>query len=125
MTPRDKHIVYRENFLPNQLPGLQAWYDLSQPSSYIIGTGVKLLGDLSGNSNTNVLALNGTTTNFASDLDSAPLRITGDIDLRCYVALDSWTPVGRQGLICKWNAGSNRAYLFQIEPTTGVIALGL
>lgn len=103
-----------KGWTPYILPNLAAWYDLSDSSSYITATGVKLLGDKSGNSNVNVLALNGVAGNYASTPDSVPLSITGDIDIRVNVALTSWTPGAIWGLLAKYAGAGNRSYQFYI-----------
>lgn len=97
-----------------------AYYDLL-PENYITATGLKLLGDKSGNSGVNVLALNGVAGNYASALDSVPLSITGDIDLRAYVALNDWTSGAFQYLISKILTDGQGAYDFAINATGNLI----
>ena len=41
---------------------------------------------------TNGLVLSGLFGNYASTPDSAALSITGDIDIKCKVAMADWTP---------------------------------
>lgn len=70
-----------------------------------------------------VLDLPGTAGNYASTPDSVGNSVTGDLDLRCKVTLDDWTPAANQSLIVKWNTTSNqRAYVFQMQ-TTGKLAI--
>jgi hypothetical protein len=64
------------------------------------------------------LYLPGVASNDASAPDAAALDITGDIDIRCKVALDDWTPATEQGLVTKINS-SQFAYGFTVVPTTG------
>lgn len=57
------------------------------------------------------LSLPGTSGNFASALDADVLDIVGDIDLRCEVAFDDWTPASNQEIISKSvTAGDQRSY---------------
>jgi hypothetical protein len=56
------------------------------------------------------LYLPGVNSNFASTPDSAALDITGDIDIRCKVAMDDWTPSAIQYLIAKYGAAGQRSY---------------
>ena len=60
------------------------------------------------------LRLPGTAGNYASAPSSTALSITGDIDLRARVALDSWTPATPQSLITKF--GDTRSYWFGVDP---------
>ena len=62
----------------------------------------------------NYLYLPGINLNYASAPDSAALDVTGDIDLRCKVALDDWTPTGNASIISKWGNAGNQSYLFQV-----------
>jgi concanavalin A-like lectin/glucanase superfamily protein len=52
----------------DNIPSLVARYDLTSPSNYIISSGssIELIADLSGNSATNVLALDAAASNYAS-----------------------------------------------------------
>jgi hypothetical protein len=73
----------------------------------------------------NYMYLPGVGTNWASTPDSAAVSVTGDIDLRCKVALDDWTPSSAaQFLIFKDAQGGNqRSYAFYVR-TDGKLALG-
>lgn len=69
------------------------------------------------------LSLPGTTGNYATSPDSSALDVTGDIDLRCQVALTDWTPTTTNVLISKWNStGNQRSYQMTVAPT-GVLQL--
>jgi hypothetical protein len=68
------------------------------------------------------LALTGTAGNYASSPNAAPLQITGDIDLRCKVALDDWTPSTENDLIAKEVTSTTRAYRFYVLPS-GVLGI--
>lgn len=105
---------------PNS-PNLAAWYDISDvstlrnnagnvPSS---GDSIKLVGDLSGNSNVNVLALNGVAGNYGSSPNAAALQITGDIDIRIYCQLVTYAPTAINRLVAK-RAANNTGYDFAI-----------
>jgi hypothetical protein len=58
---------------------------------------------------------NGTTGRYASTPDSAAVSVTGDIDLRCQVALDDWTPGASMAFFGKYDAGSQRSYIMFID----------
>lgn len=59
--------------------------------------------------------LNGVAGNYFSTPDSAALSITGDIDVRAYVALADWTPAATQTIIAKYDTGANkRSYFFGV-----------
>ena len=62
------------------------------------------------------LYLPGAASNYASAPDSAAVSITGDIDIRCKVALDDWTPATQQALVSKWNTvGNNLSYTLFVQ----------
>lgn len=68
------------------------------------------------------LSLTGTVGNYASSPNAAPLQITGDIDLRCKVSLDDWTPSTDNNLIAKEVNTILRAYRFYVLPS-GALAI--
>jgi hypothetical protein len=69
------------------------------------------------------LYLPGITGNWASTPDAAVLDITGDIDIRCKVALDDWTPITVQrSLVSKRASAPNISYSFDVA-TTGELLL--
>jgi hypothetical protein len=69
------------------------------------------------------LVLGGIAGNYARTPDSAPLSITGDIDIQVKVAMADWTPAVGCSLISKRVAsGNNRAYDFQVS-TDGKLVL--
>jgi hypothetical protein len=71
----------------------------------------------------NYMYLPGVASNYASAPDAAALDITGDIDLRCKVALDDWTPAANTTLIAKYTTtGNQRSYRMYIG-TSGQIVL--
>ena len=68
------------------------------------------------------LYLPGINLNAATTPDAAVLDITGDIDLRCKVSLDDWTPSTLGVLISKYGAAGNRSYQFYVN-TTGTLEI--
>lgn len=57
------------------------------------------------------LNLPGTSGNYASTPDTATLDITGDIDIRAYIAMDDWTPTTDTCVIGKYTTtGNQRSY---------------
>jgi len=67
------------------------------------------------------LYLPGVSGNYVSSPDSAALDITGDIDIRAYVAADDWTPAANMALVARYNTTGNlRAYLLQLN-TAGTL----
>jgi len=68
--------------------------------------------------------LNGTSGNYLSTPDSAALDITGDIDLRCELAMVDWTPSSFTIVLGKNDTGSIRSYYLAIA-ATGVLNLAL
>lgn len=66
-------------------------------------------------SGTNYGYLNGVSGNYFSTPDAAPLDITGDIDLRAWVALNDWTPGTSNVVVCKDTTGAGgRSYSFRV-----------
>lgn len=61
------------------------------------------------------------TDDYAETPDHADLDVTGDIDVRCAVALTEWAPGDRpegQSLVSKWNNGGltgEKSYLFRVR----------
>lgn len=56
--------------------------------------------------------LPGVTGNYCSTPDAAPLHITGDIDLRCRVAMDTWTPAAASAFLGRWTVAPQLSFLF-------------
>lgn len=56
-----------------------------------------------------------TSGDYISAPDSAALSITGDLDLRCRVALDDWTPTPVMDLISKEGSSTTRSYVFRVS----------
>lgn len=71
--------------------------------------------------NNGYIYLPGIAANYASVPHASPLSITGDIDIRARVALNSWFPSSSaNSILGKWNSGGNqRSFVFQIAVTTG------
>lgn len=73
------------------------------------------------NENQPYVYLPGVANNSLSAPDSAALDITGDIDLRCELAADDWTPAATSGLLGKWDGGTT-SYLLWVN-TAGTLSL--
>ncbi|MFZ9922746.1 MAG: hypothetical protein ACO3E4_07535, partial [Candidatus Nanopelagicaceae bacterium] len=73
---------------------------------------------------TNYVYLPGVASNYLSVPDANDLDITGDIDLRAYVAMDDWTPAGVREIIAKYSTalGNQRSYRLGLN-TTGTLLL--
>ncbi|MFZ9922747.1 MAG: hypothetical protein ACO3E4_07540, partial [Candidatus Nanopelagicaceae bacterium] len=70
---------------------------------------------------TNYVYLPGVASNLMTVPNSAALNITGDIDLRAYIAPDSWTPAAQQTIIAKYTtAGNNRSFMLRLN-TNGTL----
>jgi hypothetical protein len=66
--------------------------------------------------------LSGVSGNYLGTPNAAANQITGDIDLRVYVSLPSWTPaVGAQGFISKSLNDGNAAYDFGITTSGNIV----
>ena len=66
---------------------------------------------------TNYVYTTGVSGNSLSVPDAANLRITGDIDVRAYVALDDWTPSTTNEICSKSGGTGNRGWLFNVSTT--------
>jgi hypothetical protein len=79
--------------------------------------------DWPGDNQGNYVYLPGVAANYLSVPDNANLQITGDIDIRAQLAMDSWTPASAQALVSKWlTTGNQRAYYLFVG-TTGLLIL--
>lgn len=63
---------------------------------------------------TNYVYTPGTSGNFLQVPDAANFDITGDIDLRGYVALDDWTPAAIGTIVSKSDVSTNHSYVLQV-----------
>jgi hypothetical protein len=71
----------------------------------------------------NYVYLSGATNNYMLVADAPPLDVTGDLDIRCKVALDDWTPGTSSSLVSKFTTGANqRSFNFRVD-TTGALRL--
>ena len=70
----------------------------------------------------NYVYLSGASGNYMSAPDNPPLDITTDLDLRCKVALDDWTPGAISVLLNKWSTSGNFSYTFYVA-TSGSLVL--
>lgn len=69
------------------------------------------------------MAVADTDTDYASAPDSAPLNITGDIDIRLDVTLDDWNGGVQQVLLGKYNIDSNDRGYALVLTSTGLLRL--
>jgi hypothetical protein len=60
-------------------------------------------------------ASGGTPGNLLSVPDSTALDITGDIDIRCKIACDDWTPAAAMYILTKYTTGGNLSYVLQVN----------
>jgi len=109
---------------PLELASNAAWYSLSEAASnstYLIDGSNRLyyVADRSGNSAVNGLICPGVAGNNASAPDSAALSITGDIDIRIWIALADWTPSAKQQIMGK-RSGSTDFWQFGVN-TNGTL----
>jgi len=58
---------------------------------------------------------------YATTPDSVNNSITGDFELRCYLALDDYTPAAYQDIFGKGAGGGQFSYLFRINQTNGAL----
>jgi hypothetical protein len=71
---------------------------------------------------TNYVYLPGVTTSFLSVPNDSPVQITGDIDVRQWVALDDWTPSSDNEVGSKTGGAGSRGWIFQVI-STGALRL--
>jgi hypothetical protein len=98
---------------PRRLPGIEAWYDVSDLSSltYDSSNRVSLVADKSGKSSVNCLCCDGTSSNSASVPDAAAISITGAIDIAVRVGCPAWQSATTKMLLAK-DASGQRSYAF-------------
>lgn len=83
-------------------------------SSYVV---TEATGPAINSSTAKFAQLPGTSGSYFSTPDSSVNSITGDIDIRAYVALDDWTPTAFQTLVAK-DTASGRSYTFGVDSTS-------
>ncbi len=66
--------------------------------------------------------LNGVSGNYFYCADLAAQRVTGDLDVTLYCAMDDWTPAASGTLIAKSGLGGNRGWYLQVN-TAGNLVL--
>ncbi len=116
---------------PLQLGNVAAWFDALDSASMIYDSSnrIALRCDKSGNSGTGSgtstgLYLRTATGQYASAPDAAPLRITGDIDIRADLALATYASGAAQTFLVKGTGGGvSRAYQFVFNATGQLIFL--
>jgi hypothetical protein len=59
--------------------------------------------------------IQGASSNRLTVPDAAPLKITGDLDVRVRVALDDWTPASGGNLASKFGGSGNRSWSFTMQ----------
>lgn len=112
-------LVFDANFV-GQRVNAASFTESSSNAATVTINGTALLGWVTP-SVSDGLYCSGVTNAFINANDAAVLRITGDIDLRAYVAPTSWTPAAAQDLLSKYNGGLNqRSYMLQLA-ASGVI----
>jgi hypothetical protein len=62
------------------------------------------------------LRLPGTTGNVVLGQNGPGLSVTGDIDIRAWVAPDSWSPASPESLVTKFGGQGNRSYWLGLDP---------
>lgn len=62
----------------------------------------------------NYAYLPGVASNFLSVSHQASFNVTGDLDLRVYVAMDDWTPASSQNLLARWE-GLDIAFFWYLQ----------
>jgi hypothetical protein len=85
---------------PRRLPGIEAWYDVSEPSSltYDSSNRVSLVADKAGKSSSIALVSDGSASNTAT---AATKSITGNQVMTFDIALTDWTPASNHTLFSK------------------------
>lgn len=72
---------------------------------------------------TNYSSFPGASGDYIHSPDSAAVSVTGDLDLRAYIAATDWTPTGVQTIISKsTDSGDQRSYRLFLD-TTGKLGL--
>lgn len=106
---------------PTRIVDGSTFYASSGPSASNATTPSVASLNINGALDTRFLSLpgSGTFQNTASIPDSAPLDVTGDIDIICCIAPADWTPSsGRKTIVARQTlADPNRAFDFSIEQT--------
>ena len=74
--------------------------------------------DWPGDNAGNYVYVSGVNSSFLSVPDQAALDITGDIDIRVFAALDSWTLTGYQYLIAKYGGPGARSFRIFFDPSS-------
>jgi hypothetical protein len=104
-------------------PGEIFWKDFAGTPATALGDPVRVNLDSNSIGKQKTAFLNGTVGTFFSTPDADGLDITGDIDIRCHVALQDWTPGALNTLVGKWTVGQYSFY-FGVS-TTGGLSFGL
>jgi hypothetical protein len=81
-----------------------------------------LTTDLAAKSPATCLYLAGSTGSYVSAPDTAGVSVVGDIDLRCKIALDDWTPAATVRVFSKYGTNPQISWVMSIL-TTGHLRL--
>jgi hypothetical protein len=74
------------------------------------------------NENQAYVYLPGSANNNMTTPDAAALDVTGDLDVRVWLAADDWTPASTSGLFGKWDTASNNSWLLWVN-AAGTLSL--
>jgi len=74
------------------------------------------------NENQPYVYLPGLANNNMTTPDAATLDVTGDLDVRVWLAADDWTPAATSGLFGKWDTASNNSWLLWVN-AAGTLSL--
>lgn len=74
--------------------------------------------DWPGDNTGNYMYIPGTTNNFLRVTDEAALDITGDLDLRVWLAMDDWTSSSDRALIRKWFGSDGNSYQLILQSSS-------
>ncbi len=74
------------------------------------------------NENQAYVYLPGLANNNMTTPDAAALDVTGDLDVRVWLAADDWTPAATSGLFGKWDTASNNSWLLWVN-AAGTLSL--
>lgn len=120
---RNGYTDYMTGFV--QVETLMAYSGAAASKLFAIA-GTVIYNATSGGASGNYLNIANAVTNYASTPDSANLDITGDIDIRAYVAADDWVIPGLGGaipILWKWLvAGSQCSYRIYVFNGSLVLA---
>lgn len=113
-------VVFDANFVGQRLKA-GSFIESSSNAAVVTMNGSAVLDNFTAQ--TNCLALNGVAGNYGSVIDSVPLSILGDMSLRAFAMLPSWSAPAAVGtLISKYNGAGQSSYLLRVN-TSGFLVL--